>query len=88
LSGSFSGSGCSFTPNPSSHKKSKISSNESGNRHERSHKKRNTNEHFKMLVNNLIEKLEESVNRLVTYLVNKGQNTPSRYKQTSVATKQ
>jgi hypothetical protein len=59
LSGSFSGSGRSFTPNPSSQKKSKISSNESGNHHERSHKKRNTNEHFEMSVNNRIEKLEE-----------------------------
>jgi hypothetical protein len=45
------------------------------------------NEHFEKSVNNCIEKLEESVNRLIQYLANKGQNTPSRYKQTSVATK-
>jgi hypothetical protein len=87
LSGSFSGTGRSFTPNPSSQKKSKISSNESGHRHERSHKKCNMNEHFEKSVNNRIEKLEELVNRLIQYLAKKGQNTPNRYKQTSVATK-
>jgi hypothetical protein len=87
LSGSFSGSGCSFTPNPSSQKKSKISSNESGNRHELSHKKHNTNEHLEKLFGNRIEKLEESVNRLVQHLASRGHNTPSRYRQTSVAAK-
>jgi hypothetical protein len=45
------------------------------------------NDHFEKSVNNCIEKLEESVNRLVHVIANKGQNTPKRYKQTSMATK-
>jgi hypothetical protein len=87
LSGSFSGSGRSFTPNPFSQKKSIFISNESGNRHERSHKKRNTNEHLEKLFGNRIEKLEELVNRLVQHLVSNGHNTTNMYKQTSVAAK-
>jgi hypothetical protein len=45
------------------------------------------NEHFEKSVNNCIEKLEELVKNLVRLLTNEGQNTPNRYKQTSVATK-
>jgi hypothetical protein len=87
LSGAFAGSYSSFTLNPSSQKKSKTSSNESGNRHESSHKKRNTNEHLQKLFGDRIGKIEESVNRLVQFIASKGHNTPRRYKQTSVAAK-
>jgi hypothetical protein len=67
LSHSFSGSGCSFTPKPSS-QKSQISSHgshSSADRHEgTSHKKRNTNEIFEKSVNNHIKRIEESVQSL------------------------
>jgi hypothetical protein len=69
LSHSFSGSGRSSTPKPSSQKKSQISSHGShysADLHERSsHKKHNTNETFEKSFVNRIEKREESVNKLV-----------------------